>query len=436
MPTTDTNNNIIVTIYDGIATLGTDYDTSGITPGIHIPFSKMVWGNEYYSYRVGDEYPMPIDVKSFLGSSGAGYLLGITGNVFGLGTFTVGNTKTSPLYVAGLGITNTDFPPVNIYGQVQGITSGILVGVTVGPIVFGTTMIGVFGISGAAAITITGGRFLGSSTDSVSSNSKIVGISMSTGLLGFTLDSIKIFGPTGQPYIPSVLNYMDGNTLAPIGMSGDSLKVSIVNTGITFTLNLTSTIGVTNASESPLKIQGGTASDNPVLIKYYNSSTVPISTPYPISAQIVSVGSTFGAQIDSIISAISGTTGNIAAIKNNTNIISTINDKISSGGINVKVTEVLKSSRIQNNAITFTDISVKAITIGSTVVLKSGVNLKAPSTNTSTVYIGSDIIIANKDAAYPLEPGESIFIECNSTNIIYCCAKIDPTKQKLIYIAS
>ena len=52
MPTADTNNNITVTIYDGIATLGTDYNTSGVTSAIHLPLSKIVWGNENVSRRV------------------------------------------------------------------------------------------------------------------------------------------------------------------------------------------------------------------------------------------------------------------------------------------------------------------------------------------------------------------------------------------------
>ena len=427
MPTADTNNNIIVTIYDGIATLGTDYNTSGVSSNIHIPHSKMLWGNELVSNRVSTEYPMPVNVMSFNGNSGASWQMGVTGSVYGLGTFTVGNTSTNPLYIVGVTGTTLYFP-VQVRGAIQGITNGILVGITTtGPIAFSNSSIGIYGLSGGTAITVTGGRYLTSSTDSVAANTTIVGLSLSSGMIGFTADSVRIYGSSGEQFIPSLLKYMEGNTLTSVGMSGDALKVSIVGTGFTFTVNLSTTIGVTNADQKPLKVQGGATGDNPVLIKYYNSALVP--------TEITNTGGTFSEQILSIIATLSGTTGNVTAIRNNSNLISTINDKLSTNGISVRVTEITKPNRIQNNVKVFTSDSVSALSTG-TPTLKSGVNLKAPSTNTSTVYVGSDVIISTKVAAYPLEPGESLFIECNSTDLIYCYTSIDPTKQKLIYIGT
>ena len=258
---------------------------------------------------------------------------------------------------------------------------------------------------------------------------------MTTGLVGSTTDSVRIFGSSGEKYIPTVLNYVSGNTLFGVGMSGDAIKVSIQNAGFTFTVNLSTSIGVTNGSESPLKIQGGTAGDNPVLIKYYNNSSVPVTISSAIQTEITSLGTTFTDKLQSIISELKGSTGNVTAIRNNTDIISTINDKLSTNGISVKVTEISKPTRIQNDRKLFTSTSVSALTT-SGLKLKSGVNLKAPAVNTSTVYVGSDTIISNKDAAYPLEPGESLFIECSTTDLIYCYCLIDPTKQKLIYIGS
>lgn len=69
--TADTNNNITVTIYDGITTLGTDYNTSGITSSIHLPLSKIVWGNENVSRRASTEFPLPVSVRDIGGFSGA-----------------------------------------------------------------------------------------------------------------------------------------------------------------------------------------------------------------------------------------------------------------------------------------------------------------------------------------------------------------------------
>ena len=434
MPTADTDNNIIATIYNGIATLGTDYNTSGVSSGIHIPLQKMIWGNESISRRVGNEYPMPVDIKSFNGNSGADYLLGVTGSVRGIGRFVVGNTATDPMYIVG--VTNAAYAPVQIQGIIQGITNGILVGITTGPITFSNLSIGIYGLSGGTAITVTGGRHLSSSTDSVTTNTTIVGLSLSSGLLGFTNDSVRIRGSSGETYIPTLLKYLEGNTLTSVGMSGDAIKVSIVNTGITFSVNLSTTIGVTNGDQNPLKIQGGTASDNPVLIKYYNSSYVPVYTPNPIQTEILSTGGTYNDQIQNIITSLSGSTGSVTAIKNSVSLISVINDKLSPNGITVKVSEITKPNRLQNGLYKFASTSVIQLTTGSSIVLKSGINLKSPATNTSTIYVGSSIILATKDAAYPLEPGESLFIECNTTDLIYCYATIDPTTQKLIYIGS
>ena len=107
MPTADTNNNITVTIYDGIATLGSDYNTSGVTSNIHLPLSKVVWGNENVSRRVSYEYPMPVDIMSIGGFSGSASSF----NVSGVGRFYVGNTLGSSLIVVGAGITNTSYLP-------------------------------------------------------------------------------------------------------------------------------------------------------------------------------------------------------------------------------------------------------------------------------------------------------------------------------------
>ena len=193
MPTADTNNNITVTIYDGIATLGTDYNTSGVTSAIHLPLSKIVWGNENVSRRVSSEYPMPVDIMSINGFSGAASNF----NVAGVGQFQVGNTLGSSLIVIGAGITNTSYSAVSVYGKIEGITNGVLVGITTGPLTISNSSIGVHGIVGATAIsvsgtiTVTGERYSSSSTDSVS----VVGISMgSSSLVDYSKDSVKIRG--------------------------------------------------------------------------------------------------------------------------------------------------------------------------------------------------------------------------------------------------
>ena len=406
MPTADTNNNITVTIYDGIATLGTDYNTSGVTSAIHLPLSKIVWGNENVSRRVSSEYPMPVDIMSINGFSGTASNF----NVSGVGRFYVGNTLGSSLIVVGAGITNTSYSAVSVYGKIEGITNGVLVGITTGPLNIANTSFGVYGIAGGTAIavsgtiTITGERYSSSSTDSVS----VVGISMgSSSLVDYSKDSVKIRGSSGELYVPTRLYY--GATA--IGTSGDALKVYFVDNGLTFNVSVSATVGVTNGSNGSLKIQGGSTADNPLYIKFYDASTtIPVR---------------FGTTQDTQLST----------IKTNTDKIININDKLTSNTFNVRVVESPRPRNVLSGSQVPTT-SPQPLASTSSIILRSGVNMKSPITNTSTIYVGSSSIIANTAAAYPLEPGESLFIECDNITSLYCYAIIDPEKQKIIYIGS
>ena len=407
MPTADTNNNITVTIYDGIATLGSDYNTSGVTSNIHLPLSKVVWGNENVSRRVSYEYPMPVDIMSIGGFSGAASNF----NVAGVGQFQVGNTLGSSLIVVGAGITNTSYSAVSVYGKIEGITNGVLVGITTGPLTISNSSIGVHGIVGATAIavsgtiTITGERYSSSLTDSIT----VVGISMgSSSLVDYSKDSVKIRGSSGELYVPTRLYF--GATA--IGTSGDALKVFIVDNGLTFNVSVSATVGVTNGSNGSLKIQGsGATGDNPLLIKFYDgSTTIPII-----------LGSTQDTQL--------------TTIKTNTDKIININDKLTSNTFNVRVVESPRPRNVLSGSQVPTT-SPQPLASTSSIILRSGINMKSPITNTSTVYVGSSTIVANKVAAYPLEPGESLFIECDNITSLYCYGIIDPEKQKIIYIGS
>ena len=407
MPTADTNNNITVTIYDGIATLGSDYNTSGITSSIHLPLSKIVWGNENVSRRVSSEYPMPVDIMSISGFSGAASNF----NVTGIGQFNVGNTLGSALIVVGAGITNTSYSAVSVYGKVEGITSGVLVGIT-GTITIGNTSIGIHGITNSpligitGTITVTGERSLSYATDTVA----VQGISMgSSYLVDQSKDSVRVRGSSGELYVPTQLYY--GATA--IGVSGDALKVYIVDNGLTFNVSVSATVGVTNGSNAPLKIQGsgGSTGENPVFIKFYDgSATVPVI-----------LGSTLDTQL--------------TTIKTNTDKIININDKLTSNTFNVRIVESSRPRNILSGYYVTTN-SAQPINSTSTITLRSGVNLKSPISNTSTVFVGSSVIVASKLSAYPLEPGESLFIECDNITSIYCYAEIDENKQKINYIGS
>ena len=441
MPTADTNNSLIIPIYEGIATVGSDYGTTGITTGIHLPLSKIVWGNESVSRRVSSEYPMPVDIKSWNGNTSAAF--DVTGTVAGTGTFNVSNTIGSVIHVAGPSGATWSYNPVSVYGNIHGVTNGVLVGVT-GTVNIGNT-VAVFGISGATAINIsgtvtaTGGRYLGSGTDNITSLSIITGVSMgSSPILSYAVDSVRVRGSSGELYVPSVLQYMNGLTMTPIGVTSDALQVHIVNTGVTFSISLAATIGVTNPNgNQALKVQGGTTFDNPVLIKYYNADSVPVSTANPIDVYVQFEGTTADL-ISSIHDALTVSTkpvvSNLTLIKNYTALLSTINDRLTSGVITSKISEIAKPKTLSSGF--FVPTSNARALSSTSIILKSGINLKAPNTNTSTVYVGSSVLVTNSRSGYPLEPGESIFIECDNVTAVYCYAALNPSTQTLVYIGS
>ena len=80
------------------------------------------------------------------------------------------------------------------------------------------------------------------------------------------------------------------------------------------------------------------------------------------------------------------------------------------------------------------DLTTTAATISASVAIKIGVHVKAPLTNTDTIYIGSNTLATTPSDGFPLEPGESIFIEIDNPNKIY--ARSASTGQKVTYLAS
>lgn len=445
MTTADTNNNITVNIYDGIATLGTDYNTSGITSNIHLPLSKIVWGNENVSRRASTEFPFPVSIRDIGGFSGASAafsvtVLGsvtasvpgtvtVTGGVRGLDTFTVGNTSTNPLWIRGVtGSTPVGITVGTLSATIQGITGGIPVGVTFGSVQISNSSFGIHGISGGTAvnvsvgntITITGGRQLSSTTDSVSVN--ITGITSNLSVLSKTKDNIAVWGSGGETYISTVLYGLSGSDLSPIGVTNNALQVSIVNSGVTFALSVNPIVGVTTGTGPSLRIQGGSTAEGPVYFKFYDdSTTVPIraSTNIPVRVDITGSTGSFETQF--------------VKIKTNTDIISTISDKLSSNTFNVKVLELAVPRSLQNGAKVMTS---SATPLGGNILLKSGVTVKSPITNKSTIFVGNSTIQQNPTSAYPLEPGESLFLQIDNLQTLYCYASINPAAQKLLYIAS
>ena len=422
----DITSNISITTSDGTAILGTDYGTSGVGLTLaHVQLAKLAWGDDVTTKRVSETYPLPVYLYGTTGSA----LIGITGAVTGTGgAFPVRNISNTYLVVGGpptgYGYSYNSLP---VTGYVQGITNGVNVGVT-GTIRVANNLY-VQGITGGIELGITGGRRLNSSTDSVTVYGN-VGISGGLALVAAS-NSVSVYGSDLGSKVLTRIYASDGTTL---GYSGDALNVNIVGAGITATVSINPVVGVTNGYGLPLKVCGsGVTSDAAVIVQgKLAGGALEIGA---ITAVPVGVTGTVVINDTNIVNSLESTSkpivSNLVSIKTNTAVISTINDKLSTGVIQTKVTETVKPSRLLNGK---KDLTTTAAAIAATNALKIGCHVKAPLTNTDTIYIGSNTLLTAPTDGYTLEPGESIFIEIDNISKVY--ARATTTGQKVVYIAS
>lgn len=426
----DTTNNIQTFVVDtDYALLATDYHNilqpSGTTTA-HIQITKLAWGDQTNSYRVSDQYPMPVGVRGVTGAP----LVGITGTIRGTGPFAVINQPNTFLVVGGpAGTPPAGYAPIQITGGIQGITNGVLVGVTGTVRLNQAYNLNVQGVTNGILIGVTGGRFLNSSTDSVT----VVGNFGISGSLGITYgtNSIAVWG---SDLGNKVLTRIYGSSGEAIGVSGGALNVNIVGSGVAATVNVNSVVGVTNPNGAALKICGSTfTTDAPVTIQgKLAGGVVEIGAITAIPVTITgAVDIDDAALINSLESSSKPLISNLITVKNNTAIISTINDKLTNNIIQSKITEIVKPTKMTNGS---KDLSSTATPISPTTPIKIGAHVKAPLANTNTVYIGSSTLTTSPGSGFPLEPGESLFIEIDNVNKIY--ARSDSTNQKIVYLAS
>jgi len=425
MPTADTSSNIIITTYDATAIFGTDYGTSGTGLSLaHIPLQKVVWGTDAQAFRVTESTPLPV---SILGVTGSSNLVGVT---FGAitGSVSVNNRSGTYLVVGGPSGSISGYQSVPVTGYIQGTTNGILLGVT-GSVNVSNTVT-VQGLSGGVALGITGGRPLSSSRDSVTVTG-YVGICGGFGLAAAT-DSVRVYGSDSGSKVLTKLYASDGATL---GYSGDALNVNVIGAGISATVTINPVVGVTNGNGLPLKVIGsGVTSDSPILVK----GTVGNGAIDVTATTALPVGVTGTVVIDDtdIITSLESTSkpivSNLASIKTNTAVISTINDKLSAGTITAKITEIIKPTKLYSGYKDLT--STASIIVTASTALKSGVHIKAPLTNISTVFVGSNALSTSSTSGFPLDPGESIFFEIDNLNKVYALSST--SGQKINYIAS
>ena len=130
-----------------------------------------------------------------------------------------------------------------------------------------------------------------------------------------------------------VLTRVYGSSGETIGVSGDALKVALTNTGVTFTFNVASIVGVTNSTEPPLKVQGYTGSNGfPLTVRGENDGAIEVAATSALNVNVNNSSLTID---DDDILVKLGTTGDIYSrltdINSNTSSISSIRTDLQNG---------------------------------------------------------------------------------------------------------
>ena len=421
--------------------MATDFAAAGVgITNAHVPIQKLAFGDDTITNRVSSSSPLPITIQSYQSVVGVSGDVGITGGV-AIGNFgelpTRGGTHDlirNFVKVAG----DTMGGPVGITGHIQGLSNGIPVGVTGTISISESSGMPVRGISGTdgktgsfAPVRVTGGRHLSNLTDSVEVTGSVV-VSGGRTILAAT-DSIKTFGSDGGNKLKTVLFASEDGVSA--GFSGDSLKVAVTNATISATVNVSSTHGVTNASEPPLKVQGFTAGSghNPVIIRgELGSGALNVAAPSPLD---VSFSGTQTIDDTNIVNSLESSSKPLIqalnSIQNDMNSVPLIRSDLSAGNFSVVVTDTNMPETLSSGS---KNISTQAIQIATNVALKRGVKIKASIDNTDSILVGGFRLANDSNAGFSLEPGESCYLEIDNMGKVYC--RSVSGRQQAFYIGS
>jgi hypothetical protein len=409
----DIDPNITIDITGNTAAIATDYVTSGLTNS-HVQLIKLVYGNSTSATRVSTTTPLPVQIYN---SS----TLTVTGSFAGIGNIRIANgvsgASTIPLVVSGT--TASGYTPVQINGYVQGITSGVPVGITG----FVSIREGgrVQGITNGSPIAVTGGRYLSYSTDSVTVTGSVAVVGGRILLQG--TDSVRVYGSDGSTGIQSRIYDASGNS---IGSSGGALNVNVTNAafGITATVSIGTLVGISQADQTvPFFVAGATAGPA-VRVQGTSSEELPVTWS---SAKPVTVSNNISINDINLLSSINALP--VSAIKTNTDNLTSINNLLSGTGVNAKIVSFDRPGTVHTGSIGVT--AGVAITPPSN-TLRTGVTLKAASTNTIDVLIKGNG--TNSAFAYPLSPADILFVETgNLSNLSFFVSAGSATVH---YIAS
>jgi hypothetical protein len=410
----DTDPNLTIDVSGTTGSIATEWVTSGGITNAHVQIVKLAWGDTNTATRVKTSSPLPVTVISNSST------LGVSGTVFGAGNFKIINGVSGATLVALTvqGTTASGTTPVQISGNVQGVTNGIAVGVT-GSVTVANSSISVVGVSGGTEIGITGGRRLNYVSDSVTVQGT-VGVSGGRYLLPAT-DGVKVYSSTAGTTIPVQLWGSGG----AVGMSGTALNVNLVGAGITASVTMSAIVGISQAdSNVPLYVAGATAgpavrvkgglSGGAVEVGWSNAMPVTIDSSSALNL-------TF--QNDNIVTELTDI---------QTNYLNNIKNAIES--INTSITQITGKMPTNQTYTTNTNIIVPSSVYSGTVNLTSGGgNVQLPAKtlkngmtvkNMSTATGNQDLIqitpygLSGPANAYLLSPGEILFLSVNNTNSV------------------
>ena len=471
-------------------------DGFGASADAQVQIIKPVFGDTTTSTRVSNTNPMPVQLFSgFSGGSTASIIE--DGELKVKGTFNIGNSMAVygstaaylKVIVAG-GVTGTSggsgvigsvgnpavYSAVEVTGAVQGISGGQALTVSATDLDIRNLSAGVIGYSGVtltdsvAVQGISGGMAVSvSATDLdirnltatdvvtvVGTTASNVGVTGTVTAIATNLDirdlvagtdSVAVYNSAGGTTLPVDL-YAAGTAL---GVSGDALKVAFDSvTGVTFSVNVASNIGVSNTAGTTLAVEGK-AGMVPVKVDGagVGDSVIVSATDLDIrslvaSDQVTVVGplaassDTTATQITQANQKIGTLNNTVTGVGGKVDTANTSLTKLSDSVITIGKDKLVKTS--MDRVTPPSDIYVATVKVSgagkpmASATLQNGVTIKSSSDNTGKIYIGSTSLINNTNNGFPLLPGEELFLNIIDPSKIF--VRTDSTSSTIHIIGS
>lgn len=205
-------------------------------------------------------------------------------------------------------------------------------------------------------------------------------------------------------------------------------KITAVNTGAVVVSSSALPSGASTAAKQPALGTAGTASADVITVQGVASMTAlkvdGSAVTQPVSGTITETNSAaIKTAVETIDNAISGSEMQVdvvGALPAGTNAIGKLS---ANSGVDIGDVDVTSSVSATLDHGSNLDIDTTAEQITTTsFAAKFGVTVKSAVDNTGTVYIGNSDVTAGTTAAtdgFPLEPGESITLPVNNSNLLY-----------------